>query len=81
VHEVERAQRHHLDVDEVLGAIREAVVNEHEIAVGEIVLVRPGTLPKTTSGKVQRNLTRVLWQKKDLDTQSDDADQRHTAGR
>jgi hypothetical protein len=26
-------------------------------------------------------LTRVLWQKKDLDTQSDDADQRHTAGR
>jgi acyl-CoA synthetase (AMP-forming)/AMP-acid ligase II len=64
VHEVERAQRHHLDVDEVLGAIREAVVNEHEIAVGEIVLVRPGALPKTTSGKVQRNLTRLLWQQK-----------------
>jgi acyl-CoA synthetase (AMP-forming)/AMP-acid ligase II len=81
VHEVERAQRHHLDVDEILGAIREAVVNEHEIAVGKIVLVRPGALPKTTSGKVQRNLTRVLWQKKDLDIQSDDAAQRHAAGR
>jgi acyl-CoA synthetase (AMP-forming)/AMP-acid ligase II len=81
VHEVERAQRHHLDIDEVLGAIREAVVNEYEIAVGEIVLVRPGALPKTTSGKVQRNLTRVLWQKKELDIQFDDAAQRHAAGR
>jgi acyl-CoA synthetase (AMP-forming)/AMP-acid ligase II len=81
VHEVERAQRHHLDIDEVLGAIREAVANEYEIAVGEIVLVRPGALPKTTSGKVQRNLTRVLWQKKELDIQFDDAAQRHAAGR
>jgi acyl-CoA synthetase (AMP-forming)/AMP-acid ligase II len=81
VHEVERAQRHRLDVNDVLGAIREAVVNEHEIAVGVVVLVRPGALPKTTSGKVQRNLTRVLWQKKALDIQSDDAAQRHAAGR
>jgi hypothetical protein len=25
------------------------------------VLIGPGTLPKTTSGKIQRNLTRQLW--------------------
>jgi acyl-CoA synthetase (AMP-forming)/AMP-acid ligase II len=75
VHEVERAQRHHLAVGEVCGAIRESVVNEHEIAVGEIVLVRPGALPKTTSGKVQRSLTRLLWQQQRLDVQSDEASQ------
>jgi acyl-CoA synthetase (AMP-forming)/AMP-acid ligase II len=81
VHEVERAQRHHLDVDEIVGAIREAVVNEHEIAVGEIVLVRPGALPKTTSGKVQRNLTRLLWQQGRLDVLSDQAGRPRAAGR
>jgi acyl-CoA synthetase (AMP-forming)/AMP-acid ligase II len=80
VHELERTQRHRFDVDEILGAIREAVVNEHEIAVGEIVLVRPGALPKTTSGKVQRNLTRLLWRQKELDIQFDDAARRHAAG-
>jgi acyl-CoA synthetase (AMP-forming)/AMP-acid ligase II len=81
VHELERTQRHRFDADEILGAIREAVANEHEIAAGEIVLVRPGALPKTTSGKVQRSLTRLLWQQKKLDIQFDDAAQRHAAGR
>jgi hypothetical protein len=27
----------------------------------EIALLRPGTLPKTTSGKIQRALARQLW--------------------
>ena len=31
------------------------------IAVDHIVLINPGTIPKTTSGKIQRNLTRQLW--------------------
>jgi acyl-CoA synthetase (AMP-forming)/AMP-acid ligase II len=79
VHELERTQRHRFDADEIIGAIREAVVNEHEITVGEIVLVRPGALPKTTSGKVQRNLTRLLWQQKNLDVQFDDPAGRHAA--
>lgn len=52
VQEVERTSRHHIDADDVAGAIREAVANEHEIAVGEIVLARPGAVPKTTSGKI-----------------------------
>jgi acyl-coenzyme A synthetase/AMP-(fatty) acid ligase len=37
-------------------------VNEHEINPDEILLLRPGALPKTTSGKVQRSHTRALWQ-------------------
>jgi acyl-CoA synthetase (AMP-forming)/AMP-acid ligase II len=80
VHELERTQRNRFDADEIIGAIREAVVNEHETAIGEVVLVRPGALPKTTSGKVQRSLTRLLWQQKNLDVQFDDAATHHAAG-
>src|SRR5262249_12417085 len=54
VHEIERAGRHHFDLDEVIGSIREAIVQEHELSVRHVVLVKPGSLPKTTSGKVQR---------------------------
>jgi acyl-CoA synthetase (AMP-forming)/AMP-acid ligase II len=67
VQEVERTQRHQVPIDEILGSVREAISNEHEIAVHEIVLIRPGTVPKTTSGKIQRSLTRQLWQQGALD--------------
>ncbi|MGE5268663.1 MAG: fatty acyl-AMP ligase [Thiohalocapsa sp.] len=61
VQEVERTQRHRIAPDEIIASIREAVVREHEIAPFDIVLLRPGTLPKTTSGKIQRGLARQLW--------------------
>ena len=47
--------------NDILGCIRAAVTNEHEIAVHRIVLLPPGVIPKTTSGKIQRKLTRKLW--------------------
>ncbi len=62
VQEVERSQRARIDVNDLIGSIREAVAEQHELAIYEVVLVRPGTLPKTTSGKIQRRLTRQLWQ-------------------
>jgi acyl-CoA synthetase (AMP-forming)/AMP-acid ligase II len=62
VQEVERTHRNRIDPETLIGDIREAVVDEHEIAPREVVLIRPGTLPKTTSGKIQRNLARQLWQ-------------------
>jgi acyl-coenzyme A synthetase/AMP-(fatty) acid ligase len=37
-------------------------------------LIRPGTLPKTTSGKIQRSLTRRLWLERGLDTLTARAD-------
>jgi acyl-coenzyme A synthetase/AMP-(fatty) acid ligase len=43
------------------------VVIEHEIAPHEIALLRPGALPKTTSGKIQRAVSRQLWQQGSLD--------------
>ena len=47
--------------------MREAVVNEHDIAPHEIALLRPGALPKTTSGKIQRAVSHQLWQQRALD--------------
>jgi acyl-CoA synthetase (AMP-forming)/AMP-acid ligase II len=67
VQEVERTQRLQLAPDEVETRIREAVSSEHDVAAHRIVLIRPGSLPKTTSGKIQRSLTRDLWLRNELD--------------
>jgi acyl-CoA synthetase (AMP-forming)/AMP-acid ligase II len=68
VQEVERTARNKIDVAEMTGRIREAVTNGHEIYARHIVLIRPGTLPKTTSGKIQRGTARKLWQDGRLDS-------------
>ena len=62
VQEVERTERRNIVPTELIGQIREAVTAEHDVAPWRIVLIRPGTLPKTTSGKIQRSLTRQMWQ-------------------
>lgn len=67
VHEVERTKRHDLDEREIATAIRRAVSESHEIALSRIVFIRPGTIPKTTSGKIQRHRTRQLWLDNQLD--------------
>src|SRR5947209_6282285 len=67
VQEVERTARNRIDPDEITGIIREAITIEHEVFARHIVLIRPNTLPKTTSGKVQRSLTRKLWLEGRLD--------------
>ncbi len=54
VHEVERQYRN-LNVDEVVTAIRQAVADEFELQVYAVVLVKVGSIPKTSSGKLQRN--------------------------
>jgi acyl-CoA synthetase (AMP-forming)/AMP-acid ligase II len=67
VQEVERTWRNRIDIDDLVGRVREAVVAEHDITPYEIALLRPGALPKTTSGKIQRSLSRKLWQEESLD--------------
>ena len=58
VQEVERTYRGQNPANEIIPCIREALAREHDLAAREIVLIRTGSLPKTTSGKVQRRLTR-----------------------
>ncbi|OGB22666.1 MAG: fatty acyl-AMP ligase [Burkholderiales bacterium RIFCSPLOWO2_02_FULL_57_36] len=47
--------------DEIFGRLRRAVSQRHGIAVSDIVLAPPATVPKTTSGKTQRHLCRSLF--------------------
>ena len=42
------------DIEEVRKAIRKAVSEKHELRLHDIALIRPGSLPKTSSGKIQR---------------------------
>jgi natural product biosynthesis luciferase-like monooxygenase protein/FkbM family methyltransferase len=49
------------DVEGLAGAVRQAIAEEHEIQVREVVLITAGTLPKTSSGKVQRNACRAAY--------------------
>jgi acyl-CoA synthetase (AMP-forming)/AMP-acid ligase II len=39
--------------------------------VHEVVLIVPGSIPKTTSGKIQRRLTCRLWQENAFERISD----------
>jgi acyl-CoA synthetase (AMP-forming)/AMP-acid ligase II/acyl carrier protein len=57
MHQVHRDHRRG-DLTPVVRAIRAAVVEEHEIDPHAIVLLRPGSLPLTSSGKVQRSRCR-----------------------
>ena len=66
VQEVSRQAAAGLDVDEVAAAIRRAVAGEHGVQVHAVALVRPGGVPKTTSGKVQRRACRALFLAGDL---------------
>lgn len=42
------------NIEEVTSAIRQAITEEHEVQVYGVVLIKPGSIPKTTSGKIQR---------------------------
>lgn len=53
VHEVERQVRRP-DVAAIASAIRQAVAVEHDLHVHTVALIRAHTIPKTTSGKIQR---------------------------
>jgi len=57
--EVERARRK--DWSDVIDAIRASVAREHELPPDVIVLVRFGSMPKTSSGKIQRHACRKAF--------------------
>jgi acyl-CoA synthetase (AMP-forming)/AMP-acid ligase II len=46
---------------EIVQAIRRAVAESHELRVHAVLLLRPGTIPKTSSGKIQRHICRTSF--------------------
>jgi len=66
VHELERAALRNIDHNKIISSIRAAISEEHELDVYGIVLIRTGSIPMTSSGKIQRRLTKYGYLNKEL---------------
>jgi 8-amino-7-oxononanoate synthase/acyl carrier protein len=64
VGEVERTRSK--DWSDVIESIRQSVTLEHDVPPEGIVLVRFGSIPKTTSGKIQRHACRTCFMENSL---------------
>jgi acyl-CoA synthetase (AMP-forming)/AMP-acid ligase II/acyl carrier protein len=67
------------DHNQIIHAIRMAIVAEHEIDPHAIVLIRPASLPITSSGKVQRQQCREMYLQGELQVTTEWVNQ-HVAG-
>ncbi|MDR2092934.1 MAG: AMP-binding protein, partial [Azoarcus sp.] len=65
--EIERKYMRKLDATAVVKAIRKSIVDEFEISPGAIVLVKPGGLPRTSSGKLRRSECSQLFAQQRFD--------------
>jgi phthiocerol/phenolphthiocerol synthesis type-I polyketide synthase C len=65
---VQEVERHGRDFNagEVIDTILRAVAQEHELDVFTVVLIKSGTISKTTSGKIQRSASRAQYLKNEL---------------
>ncbi len=59
VSEVERSGQD--DSEDIIQAIRREVTAEHELPPDAVILVRSGSIPKTSSGKIQRHACRQAF--------------------
>ncbi|MFH1539621.1 MAG: aminotransferase class III-fold pyridoxal phosphate-dependent enzyme, partial [bacterium] len=59
VQEVKKNHIESLNIDDAVRTIRQAVAERHEIQVHAILLLKPGGVRKTTSGKIQRRACRA----------------------
>ncbi len=67
VQELERTQRN-VEPQIVIDAIREHVARHHELQVAGIVLLKPGQILKTSSGKVRRRACRAAYLSKEFES-------------
>ena len=59
VQEVQETAIASLDPEQVFNTIRQAVSQEHQLQVYAILLLKPGTIPKTSSNKIQRHACKI----------------------
>jgi len=71
IQELERSYLRKLNIDEVLRNIRQAVTVEYSLQVYAIVLIKTGSILKTSSGKLQRQACRTKFLAGDLDVVRD----------
>ncbi|MEO0804441.1 MAG: beta-ketoacyl synthase N-terminal-like domain-containing protein, partial [Cyanobacteria bacterium J06642_2] len=88
VQEVERTALRSLDPEAAISAARRAIAEAYDLSVAAIVLIKPGAIPKTSSGKIQHHRCRedfladrlgpvAQWQ---ADRQTDDLDRPNSQG-
>ncbi|HEY6187654.1 MAG TPA: amino acid adenylation domain-containing protein [Pyrinomonadaceae bacterium] len=63
--EVESRQQQQSEWQAVIAAIREAVAEEFEVQPAAVLLLKPGSIPKTSSGKVRRTDSRAKFLQSD----------------
>lgn len=66
VQEIERGHKN-VDVDLVAGDIRQAVAENHDLQVHAVLLLRTNTIPRTSSGKIQRFKCKLGFLHQNLD--------------
>jgi acyl-CoA synthetase (AMP-forming)/AMP-acid ligase II len=66
VQEVERTALKQLHLEEIAGNICQAITAEHGLQVWAIALIKTGSIPKTSSGKIQRRACREKWLQDEL---------------
>jgi acyl-CoA synthetase (AMP-forming)/AMP-acid ligase II len=74
VFEVARPAIAGLDRATALNNIREAVTANHRLQLHDVVLLQPGTTPKTSSGKIQRHACRAKYLEHSFDALPPQAD-------
>ena len=61
VQEIERTPEADGELNAIVAAIKDALFNEHGVVPYAVTLIHAGSIPKTTSGKIQRNACRKAF--------------------
>ena len=59
--EIRREKRNSIEADQVIRQLRSALATEHQVNATAVILLKPGALARTTSGKIQRHLCRASY--------------------
>ncbi|NEP61535.1 MAG: AMP-binding protein, partial [Symploca sp. SIO2G7] len=78
--EVERRYLRNLEVEEVIGAIRQEIVQEHALQPFAILLLKTSSTPKTSSGKIQRYACKAGFLENSLDVVGEWREVKQTTG-
>ena len=55
------ARRSILDIESITATIRKAVSQNHDLSTHAVCLIKQRTIPKTSSGKIQRHICREQY--------------------
>ncbi|MEO0706948.1 MAG: fatty acyl-AMP ligase [Cyanobacteria bacterium J06649_5] len=61
ISEIERTHIRQINVQAVASSLRQAIAAAHNLQVHAILLIKPGSMPKTSSGKIQRYRCKQLF--------------------